>query len=132
MLFRSVLASVAAAGMYLAVERLLLNPLHAANKRLHGLEAEISVKEQRLAHVRAVRRQIAEWEQMSLPPSAQVAQSRYQEFLLKLMQDCRLEERVVTAENIQPTEHFTRIPFTLTARSTLGNLTEFLDRKSVV
>jgi hypothetical protein len=123
-----VLASAVAAAMYWSVERLLLNPLHAANKRLHTLEAEVSVKQQRLKHVQAVRKQIAQWEQMSLPPHTEVAQSRYHAFLLELMQECRLEERVVTAENVQPGEHFTRIPFTLTARSTLSNLTEFLYR----
>ena len=121
----AVLAGVA---LFQVIDKILLARLHTANEQLRNLQSEVATKEKRLQQALRLQVRLAEWQGTSLPPDAQTAQSLYGEFLFKLMQDCQLEERSVTAENVSPGKYFTRIPFTVTARCTLENLTAFLYR----
>lgn len=115
-------------GLHALLNRLFLRPLESQGAQIRGLTQDIAAKQKQLDEALLARSRLADWERISFPSDPRAAQALYQEFLFKLTQDCHLEEGVVAVRPSSQRKYSTRIPFTVTGRISLENLTEFLYR----
>jgi hypothetical protein len=113
---------------FLLVQKTYLGPLAAQRTQLRTLQSDLANKNRLIEQGDEARGLVAELEAISLPGDARTAQSLYQEFLFKLVQDCQLEEASVEPLRTVPGGFFTRVPFTVSGKITLKNLTELLYR----
>jgi hypothetical protein len=127
-LLLAVLAIIAGYGLVTLVNRALLRPLDAQQTQVAALKKDVASKRRQMDEALKDRAELAEWEKSSLPGDVQIAQGLYQEFLLQLMKDCRIDEGVLTAGKTQRGKYFTRVPFTITGKTSLENVTDFLYR----
>ena len=73
-------------GLNSAYESLFERPLEAARQRSEQLHEDILRRQQELRHVRDDRRQLARWQEQSLPTNLELARSAYQSWLLELVE----------------------------------------------
>ncbi len=128
MLLLAVLAIIAGYGFVTLVNRVFLRPFDTQQAQIAALKTDIASKRRQMDEALKDRAELAQWEKSSLPGDVQIAQGLYQEFLLQLMKDCRIDDGVLTAGKTQRGKYFTRVPFTVTGKASLENLTDLLYR----
>ena len=124
----AVVGMVACYGLFLVVRSTLLGPLEAQALQLRNLRDEVASKKKQMDQAIAASTQLAEWEKFSLPHDEAEAQAAYQHFLFRLVSDCHFEDPQVSTDKTQKTKYYSSIVFTIRARVSLENLTEFLYR----
>ncbi len=123
-----VLAIAGSYGLFILVKGAFLGPLDAQTDLIRNLTNDLATKKQHMVEAKKASEQLAEWEKISLPDDPGAAQALYQDFLFRLLADCRFDDAKLWAEKVQGSSHFTIIPFTIRGNVTLENLTEFLYR----
>lgn len=95
--------------------------------RRDSLQAELSRKQNLVLHARRSSRQLAEWEQQSLPANPQLARSLYQNWLVGLVDQVKLEAAQVNSSAPQGSgDAYRRLTFNLTAQGDLAQIVRFL------
>ncbi len=108
-------------------ENLPQNPVEKRRQKLEQLNEAVEKREQVLAKARQAGRLLALWESQSLPSDTEVARSLYRAWLVELVQYVRLENPSVNSS--QPASRgglYYALPFSVRARGTLDQLTQFL------
>jgi hypothetical protein len=102
-------------------------PLSSRHRRIDRLQDEIRKRERDLARARKDVRELASFEEQSLPSDPQVARSLYQAWLLKLVGDVGFANpNVDSGEPANRKGLYQSITFTVQGRGTLAQLTKFL------
>jgi hypothetical protein len=102
-------------------------PLDLRRSRADRLQNELEKREKELARARAAVKDLAAFEEQSLPSDPQVARSLYRAWLLQLVTKVGFVNRNVEAgEPVGRRGLFQSITFTVQGRGTLGQLTRFL------
>lgn len=105
----------------------LLAAFDARTERRDSLQAELAKKQALILHARRSSRQIADWEQQSLPANLQLARSLYQNWLVGLVDRAKLE--AVQVNSSTPQSHgdaYRRLTFNLSAQGELLQIVHFL------
>lgn len=110
--------------------------LDAKRSQLTKLEQEITKQRGIVRRGEQATRQLAEWEEQSLPANVELARAQYQKWLLDAVGKAgfddanvdtgRLSSALRTGENGQREVVYYRLPFTVSGRGTLEELTRFL------
>ncbi len=129
-----VLAIAGGYGLFLVVQRAFLAPLDSQVTQIRGLNQAIATSKKEMERAMTAAGKLSEWEKLSLPADPKVAQAMYYEYLLKLLRDCKLDERdcMPSVEKPQPGpgNFYTIVPFKISGKMTLETLTELLYRFS--
>lgn len=117
-------------GLFLLVKSAFLGPLETQAAQIRTLNSEITSKKKQMEEAIKASGQLAEWEKICLPGDEATAQALYEDFLYKLIRDCRFEgEPQVQPDKIERIKgSFTSIPFIIRGKITLENLIDFLYR----
>jgi len=102
-------------------------PLETRQARAERLEKEIAARDKELAEARKAAKELARWEEQSLPSDPQVARSLYRAWLLQLVGKVGFVNRNVEAgEPVDRRGLYESITFSVQGRATLEQLTRFL------
>jgi len=102
-------------------------PLEARQAKAERLEKEIAGRDKELADARKAAKELARWEEQSLPTDPQVARSLYRAWLLQLVGKVGFANRNVEAgEPVDRRGLYQSITFSVQGRATLEQLTRFL------
>jgi hypothetical protein len=113
-------------GVKFGADRILAS-FDARIDRRDGLQAELARKQAQITHARRSARQLAEWEQQSLPANLQLARSLYQNWLVALVDRVQLEAAQVNSSAPQVSgDAYRRLTFHLTAQGELAQIVRFL------
>ncbi|MDZ4820552.1 MAG: hypothetical protein SGJ20_16425 [Planctomycetota bacterium] len=94
--------------------------LETAHKNLRTKQAKVAVGSKLIA-----RR--AELEKRSLPSNKEIASSQYHDWLLVTTSQLKLQEPVITPQRLRSSQkHFQKLGYTITAKSSLDQLTRLL------
>ncbi|MFO0944696.1 MAG: hypothetical protein U1D30_01925 [Planctomycetota bacterium] len=109
------------------VNKRILEPLHAKDAEINNLLAQVATKQQELVIARDAVFDIEQWKQKSLPPEPGLAQTLYQDYLRALLEKSGIAKPKITpaAPNAQG-ENMRRLPFAVSARCDLSQLSRFL------
>ena len=129
------LGAVCAILGYLGLEWFIVNsvqgPIAAKEAQIEDLFGKIEAKRKELHAARIAQNDLARWRDRALPANVNLAQTAYQEFLRKLVEDVGIEAPTITPNAVfrnRKAGHFVRLPFTLTAKCGLDQLTRLLHR----
>jgi len=102
-------------------------PLDARQLKIERLQGDIEKRDKALAQARKDSKELAAWEEQSLPSDPQLARSLYRAWLLQLVGKIGLANRNVEAgEPVNFRGLYQSITFTVQGRGTLEQLTRFL------
>lgn len=105
----------------------LLAAFDTRTERRDSLQAELARKQTLILRGRRNSRQIADWEQQSLPANLQLARSLYQNWLVGLVDRAKLEAVQVNSSTPQSRgDAYRRLTFNLTAQGELVQIVRFL------
>ncbi len=109
------------------LESVLLGPLAGLRNQRTSLVVDIDRLDERKKEVLASVRELADWTNSSLPPDPAIAQTVYQNWLVKLAELAGCTSPEVTLESrVRHGDVFTVVPVKLTMQGTLEQLTRFV------
>lgn len=104
----------------------VMDPLQALRQKQQTLQKDITRRELELAKARKATKTLAAWAAESLPGDPQVARSVYQAWLLQLVSRVGLHAPAVDSTQPSARNGYVSITFSLQARGTLEQWTQFL------
>lgn len=123
-LFSGALAFSAGAS---SVTDALFGPIREREARVESLQRRIEQQKIDDARLQAADGKLKTWQKQSLPPDPSIASTLYQNWLIDLTNQTQMHEAVVTPNRVVPEgETYSRIPFTIKARTKLGPFCDFL------
>jgi hypothetical protein len=103
------------------------SPLDLRRSKIERLQTELDKRDRELTRARKAVKELAAFEEQSLPSDPQVARSLYRAWLFELVGKAGLANRNVEASDpVGRRGLFQSITFTVQGRGTLGQLTRFL------
>jgi hypothetical protein len=111
-------------------------PVRQREQRAAALQRKVDKLDAEYAKVQSAQRKLNAWATRSLPPDASRASILYHDWLLKLVENAKLTQVVVTPERVVPQQNaYLRIPYRIEAHARSETLCELLstfDRTDVL
>lgn len=108
-------------------ESMLQAPLDTKRRKIERLQKDIREKELVIEQAKDWTAKLVTWRSQSLPTDIALARSAYQNWLLELVETSKFERsNVDSGEAVSKPGVYQKLPFSVRARTTLPQLTQFL------
>jgi hypothetical protein len=109
------------------VKKNILEPLRAKDAEITNLVSQVAAKQKELYAAQDAEYDIRSWQARSLPADLSLAQTLYQDFLRQLLEEAEISRpKIAPSAPASQGNHYRRLPFLITARTGLAQLTRFL------
>ncbi len=127
LLLGALIAIGAVSGGDWLLKSMIQGPLDERRARTEQLEEEVEKLEKVLAAGRRAGKKIDAWQKRSLPADTELARSLYRSWLLERIEAAKLQSATVDSGSaVKRGGAFRAIPFTIRAKGTLDQFTQFL------